>query len=127
MLRPLLVVLALAVACGQSRDTPGPGCDASLKLPPGFCAQVFYDSVGPARHLAVRKNGDVIVGVLDQRREAGGIVLLRDSDKDGRADAAQKFGEMGVHGVVLSGDSVLDASTATSVLRYHLTDSLLPK
>jgi glucose/arabinose dehydrogenase len=127
MLRPLLIVLAFVAACGRSRDTAGPGCDDSIKLPPGFCAKVFYDSVGPARHLVVRKNGDVIVGVLDQRREAGGIVLLRDSDKDGRADAAQKYGESGVHGLVLAGDSVLYASTASEVLRYRLTDSLLPK
>ena len=127
MLRPLAVSLALLAACNRNRASAGPGCDDSIKLPPGFCARIFSDSAGPGRHLVVRKNGDVIIGVLDQRREAGGIVLLRDSDKDGRADAAQRFGESGVHGVALSGDSVLYASTATDVLRYHLTDSLLPK
>jgi glucose/arabinose dehydrogenase len=128
MLRPLALSLLLVAACNRSRATSSTrGCDESIKLPPGFCALVFSDSAGPGRHLVVRKNGDVIVGVLDQRREPGGIVLLRDADKDGRADAAQRFGESGVHGLALSGDSVLFASTATQVLRYRLTDSLLPK
>ena len=49
-----------------------------LRLRESFCATVFSDSAGPARHLAVRKNGDVIVGVLDQRRQAGGVVMLRE-------------------------------------------------
>ena len=105
----------------------GPECDASIKLPDGFCAKIFSESAGPGRHLVVRKNGDVIVGVLDQRRVPGGIVILRDSDKDGHADAGQRFGDTGVHGVALSGDSVLYVSTAKDVLRYRLTDSLLPK
>lgn len=128
LFRPLALSLFLLAACTRDRATSaGSGCDESIKLPPGFCALVFSDSAGPGRHLVVRRNGDVIVGVLDQRRAPGGIVLLRDSDKDGRADAAQRFGETGVHGLVLSGDSILYASTATQVLRYRLTDSLLPK
>ena len=131
MLRPLVALaLVLLAACGHTRaELSRPWMrSTALTLPPGFCAHVFYDSAGLARHLVVRKNGDVIVGVLDQRREVGGIAIFRDTDKDGRrADAAQRFGEGGVHGVALSGDSVLYVSTASEVLRYHLTDSLLPK
>ena len=136
MHRPALPFLALATAtiavlaaCGRksaATSTTG-GCDETIKLPPGFCATVFADSAGPARHLAVRKNGDVIVGVLDQRRQPGGVLALRDADKDGHADEEQRYGDSGVHGVVLAGDSVLIVSTATAVLRYHLTDSLLPR
>lgn len=103
------------------------GCDESIKLPPGFCATIFSDSAGFARHLVVRKNGDVIVGMLDQRRQTGGVLVLRDADKDGHADHAEQFGESGVHGVALSGDSTLFVSTATEVIRYRLSDSLLPK
>ncbi len=118
-----------ALACrGRDAATSATGgCDPSLKLPQGFCATVFSESAGYARGIAVRKNGDVIVGMLDQRRQSGGVMILRDADKDGHADAAERFGEEGVHGVALANDSVLYVSTAGAVLRYRLTDSLLPR
>src|SRR3954471_11788163 len=106
MNRPLpLLALLFAAACGGKSDTTSAsgGCDTSIKLPPGFCATVFSDSAGPARHLVVRANGDVIVGVLDQRRQPGGVLVLRDANKDGHADAEARFGDAGVHGVVLAG------------------------
>src|SRR3954469_1499813 len=125
-----LATLALVIAgCARKPATTSTtgGCDPSIKLPPGFCATVFADSAGPARHLVVRRNGDVLVGVLDQRRQTGGVLALRDANKDGHADAEERFGESGVHGVTLDGDSTLIVSTATAVLRYRLTDSLTPK
>jgi glucose/arabinose dehydrogenase len=103
------------------------GCDESIKLPDGFCAVVFSESAGPVRHLVVRKNGDVIAGVLDLRRTTGGLLALRDTNHDGHADLAERFGEGGVHGVVLVGDSLLYASTGTGVLRYRFADSLTPR
>jgi glucose/arabinose dehydrogenase len=121
-----LTFIALAACRSAATSTTG-GCDESIKLPPGFCAIIFSDSAGLARHLVVRRNGDVIVGMLDQRRVAGGVLVLRDADKDGHADAAEQFGEGGVHGVALSGDSTLFVSTADAVIRYRLTDSMMPK
>jgi glucose/arabinose dehydrogenase len=124
----LFAILFALAACGRSAATSTTGgCDESIKLPPGFCATVFSDSAGFARHMVVRKNGDVIVGMLDQRRVAGGVLVLRDANKDGHADEAQQFGESGVHGIALSGDSTLFVSTASEVIRYRLSDSLLPK
>lgn len=127
MLRSRIALVALAAACG-GQAASARGCDPSITLPPGFCARVFADSAGPGRHLVVRRNGDVIVGVLGQRRMPGAVVVLRDADRDGRADTAQRFGETGagVHGVALWGDSTLYVSTASDVRRYRLTDSLLP-
>jgi glucose/arabinose dehydrogenase len=129
MSRSLRIVLfAVLAACSRSATTSATGgCDPAIKLPPGFCATVFSDSAGVARHLVVRKNGDVIVGTLDQRRQTGGVLVLRDADKDGHADAAEQFGETGVHGIALSGDSTLFVSTADEVIRYRLSDSLLPR
>jgi glucose/arabinose dehydrogenase len=80
--------------------------------------------VGPARHIAVRSNGDVYVGIVDQRRVPGGVLALRDTNHDGHADVSERFGETGVHGVVLQSDSTLLASTGDQVLRYHLTGTL---
>lgn len=125
-----LAVTALTVAaCGRSgaaAKTDANGCDTSIELPPGFCAVVFTDSAGPVRHLVVRKNGDVIAGVLDQRRQTGGIIAMRDTNRDGHADVLVRFDSTGaVHGLVLAGDSTLYASTAHEILRFHWTDSSL--
>ncbi|MEO6879292.1 MAG: sorbosone dehydrogenase [Gemmatimonadaceae bacterium] len=122
--------IALTTACSQRKSSvvsASGGCDASIKLPDGFCATVFSESAGPARELVVRKNGDVIAAVLDQRRSAGGVLALRDTNHDGHADLAEQFGESGSHGVVLDGDSTLYVSTATAILRYRFADSLTPK
>ena len=116
------LALFLLLAC----TTPAPkptGCDPSITLPPGFCALIFADSVGPARHIVVRSNGDVYVGITDQRRN-GGVLALRDTNKDGHADFQLRFGDAGVHGVVLESDSTLYASTTDAILRYRLADTL---
>jgi glucose/arabinose dehydrogenase len=122
----LVIALVVVASCRDKKAAPR-GCDATIKVPEGFCATVFSDSVPLARHIAVRKNGDVIVGLLDQRRQAGGVMILRDANRDGRVDQTMKFGESGVHGVALADDSVLYVSTATAVVRYRLSDSLAPK
>src|SRR5689334_7853946 len=130
ILTALVATIGVITACGGHKATAVSatgGCDQSIKLPTGFCAIVFSESAGPARHLVVRKNGDVIVGVLDLRRQVGGLLALRDTNKDGHADIAERFGDAAVHGVLLAGDSVLYASTATSILRYHFLDSLTPR
>jgi glucose/arabinose dehydrogenase len=124
------IAIALIAACGRrksSATSASGGCDETIKLPAGFCATVFAESAGPARHLAVRKNGDVIAGILDQRRQPGGVLMLRDSDRDGHADAETRFGESGAHGIALSEDSLLYTSTATAVIRYRLADTLGPR
>ena len=130
--RVVLGLFALAVtsvsACGRksAATSASGGCDDAIKLPAGFCALVFAESAGPVRHIVVRSNGDVLVGLLDQRRLPGGVLAFRDTNKDGHADLAEKFGDSGVHGLVLSGDTVLYASNASTVLRFRLTDSLMP-
>jgi len=89
-----LSTLLLAAACAShTAAAKDDSCDASITLPPGFCALVFADTVGPARHIVVRSNGDVYVGIVDQRRVPGGVLALRDTNKDGHADLKERFGE----------------------------------
>ena len=122
LLAGLLVTAITACSRRGSRVTSATGgCDASLKLPDGFCATVFAESAGPVRHIVVRNNGDVIAGVLNQRRLAGGVLVLRDTNHDGHADLAERVGEEGVHGVVLGSDSSLYASTAANVYHYRFS------
>ena len=77
------------------------GCDADnggITLPAGFCASVFADQLGHARHIAVSPNGDVYVNTwstnYNNRTNAPGgyIVALRDTDRDGHAETIQRFG-----------------------------------
>jgi glucose/arabinose dehydrogenase len=53
-----------------------------LKLPPGFKVSVFATGLGKPRILVVSDDGTVYA----TRREPGDIVMLRDTDGDGRAD-----------------------------------------
>src|SRR5277367_6661691 len=77
-----------------------PENDSGLKLPPGFCATVFADGVGHARHLVVASNGVVYVNTWsgryygnDKPHAGGFLVALQDTAGTGKADVNQRFGE----------------------------------
>ncbi len=127
LLRALLVLaglLAGAHAFAQPRVDCDPG-NGGIRLPAGFCATVFADHVGPARHIAVRANGDVYVS-LSRPYHGGGIAALRDTDGDGHADTVRYFGASGGTGIAIHGNALYFAST-TRIVRYPLPASgLLP-
>ena len=91
--------LGPAMAAGARAAVPCDEGNAGLTLPPGFCATVFADKLGAARHLAVLPNGDVFVNIragggggespLGTGKD-GGLVALRDADGDGHAESVQK-------------------------------------
>ena len=87
-----------------ARPSPSqPVCDddnGGLRLPEGFCAVVVARGIGNARHLAVAANGDVFVATSG---DSGGVVALRDTTGDGRADVTHKFGPSGGNGIALDG------------------------
>jgi glucose/arabinose dehydrogenase len=128
----ILITLSLGAARRFEADaeppalTPAavPECDpedAGLKLPPGFCAQVFADGLGRPRHLVVAPNGDVFAARRGSRRGGGavGIAALRDTDGDGVADVVKRFGEKGGTGIALYG-GYLYFGADDAVLRYPL-------
>ena len=61
-----------------------------LNLPPGFKAIIVAKNIGPARHIALRKNGDLFVR-LRAPFNKGSIVALRDTNKDLIYDDIQYF------------------------------------
>jgi glucose/arabinose dehydrogenase/mono/diheme cytochrome c family protein len=90
----------------QSTHTPGakdpvcPSDDSGLKLPPGFCATVFADDIGHARHMVVSPGGVVYVntwsGVYYGNKpphEGGFLVALQDKTGAGKAGVIERFGE----------------------------------
>jgi len=89
----VLSVLTLLTIPAVSRAQAGAaaGCaadNAGLKLPPGFCAGIFADTLRGARHLVVAPNGDVI---LSLQGRGGGLMVLRDDNKSGHADVIKKY------------------------------------
>lgn len=139
MRRSVLWAALLATACGGGDDgaqrEPGEGEAAApagacagdnggLVLPTGLCATVFADSVIGARHMAVSANG--VVYVRAQRDTlGGGLIALRDTDGDGRADERQRFEASRGTGAAIH-EGYLYFSTDTTVLRVALpTDGTL--
>src|SRR3989449_11001396 len=106
-----------------------PACDADnggITLPAGFCAVVVADQVGAPRHLAVASNGDLFVALAGRRGGAGGILALRDTSGDGKADVQQTFGSEGGTGIALA-KGALYLGTASTVYRYAMrAGSLAP-
>jgi glucose/arabinose dehydrogenase/mono/diheme cytochrome c family protein len=95
-----MLVLCAARAAAQTPTTTCPNDDSGLRLPPGFCASIFADGIGHARHLVVASNGVVYVNTWSGRYfgndvpHAGGfLVALQDTTGSGKADVNQRFGE----------------------------------
>lgn len=124
----LLIALAL-IQCTPAPDGPGGrAADGGLLLPDGFDAVVVVDSIGPARHLAVRENGD-IYAMLKRSYPDGTVVALRDTTGDGRADIVRKFGALENEGGWYTGAEIrgdyLYVSTSLRIYRYQLTPGRL--
>jgi glucose/arabinose dehydrogenase/mono/diheme cytochrome c family protein len=89
---------ALAADAAASADTCK-GDDSGLNLPAGFCATIFADGIGHARHLVVADSGVVYVNTWSGRYyggdtpHAGGfLVALKDTRGAGKADVNERFG-----------------------------------
>jgi glucose/arabinose dehydrogenase/mono/diheme cytochrome c family protein len=84
----------------ESKGQACPNDDSGLKLAAGFCATVFADDIGHARHMVVASNGVVYVNTWSGRYygndtpHAGGfLVALQDKSGAGKADVIERFGE----------------------------------
>lgn len=102
-----------------------PACEAGnggITLPPGFCATVFADKLGAARHPVAVPSGDVYIAMQPRTTGAAataGVAVLRDTDNDGKADKQEYFGPYGGGGIAIQGNHLyLDARAV--ILRYTL-------
>lgn len=153
---PVMILAALAVSACQrnergddGRDTTAmasgkgdttaacPSDNGGITLPSGFCATVFADTVGHARHMVVAPNGTVYVNTWSGRYygnapapRGGFLVALRDTTGDGVADVRMRFGDsvksggIGGTGIGLH-DGDLFAETNDRIVRYDLPDGAL--
>ena len=139
---PILALVAMA-ACDDQPTSPADAgssadlsaaqaitCDADnggITLPPGFCAVVVADLTlggepAAARHLAVTPAGNIFVAINSPRnvQPQFGIIGLRDSDGDGKADERATFSP-GLGGSGLAWDrGVLYFGANDRVLRFRL-------
>lgn len=133
----LFLCILAAPAHAQNTLPPAPhasACTAGLELPPGFCATVFADGAAGARHVVVAPNGDVFVNTQATRGRAtpggntqstsGGILALRDTNGDGKADVQEHFGVGGGTGIALAGN-LLYATAGNSIVRYRMAPGSL--
>lgn len=139
------IVLGACSGAPESAPAPAPAsappaepvaCDdtGGLSLPPGFCATLFADALGHARHMAVGADGTVYVNTWSGRYYRNAppptgafLVALRDTDGDGRADAIERFGATaeeggtGGTGIALHAGA-LYAEADDRIVRYPLAD-----
>src|SRR5690349_21537002 len=118
-----MAAVALVVVASYVRDRTA-SCDPRIEVPDGFCATVFADDVGPARHIAIAPNGAVYVATSREDRRTASIVALRDTNRDGVADERARFGSQGGSGIAISGDRLFFA-TVNDVYRYVLDSQAL--
>lgn len=114
--------------------------DSGLKLPAGFCATVFTEGIGHARHLVVSPSGGVYVNTwsgdyydFDKTHEEGFLVALQDKAGTGKADVVQRFRETvqtgGAGGVGIGMyKGAIYAEINDRIVRYALSaGSIVPK
>jgi glucose/arabinose dehydrogenase/mono/diheme cytochrome c family protein len=113
--------------------------DTGLQLPAGFCATVFADDIGHARHMVVAPSGVLYVNTWsgryygDDTPHAGGfLVAMEDKSGAGKADVIERFGETvqsggaGGTGIGLYKGSVY-AEINDRIVRYSLpAGSIVP-
>lgn len=131
--RRIISLLLVAVLCTwglrlEATYMAANHCDRDIggvSLPTGFCATVFADHLGVARHMAVDADGDVYVA-LEETVDGHGIAALKDSHGSGHADVIRYFGDDSGSGIALGGGYLYFASN-TAVFRYPLKPGeLLP-
>ena len=141
LIRYAVIATVLASLVGCSAEAPDPAAtnagpdvqtasldlaceldNAGITLPEGFCAVLVADEIGRARHLDVTEDGDVYVALREG--ENGGIVALRDTDGDGRADERAQFGDHYGTGIDVHDDHLYFGTNET-ILRYGMTPGQL--
>jgi glucose/arabinose dehydrogenase len=88
---------------------------AQLKVPAGFDISVFMDNFQQPRTMLLAPNGDVFVA----ESNAGSVVVLRDTNKDGTPDMRSVYAEglQGVFGMAFH-EGYLYLGRTDSIVRY---------
>lgn len=145
LIASLSVLACLSAAAAGSAEPAAPPAEAAscpgynggIVLSPGFCATVFADNIGHARHLVVAPNGVVYVNTWsgpyyrdDAPPAVGFLVALQDTKGTGEADRIEHFGDgvsqgsAGGTGIALY-HGALYAEVNDRIVRYALGSSAI--
>jgi glucose/arabinose dehydrogenase len=126
------LLLASLAGAAEPNAVACTGDNGGIQLPPGFCATVFADNLGHARHLVVSRDGVVYVNTWSgayyrTKPPAGGfLIALQDTRGDGHADVIRRFGDStddgsaGGTGIALY-DNALYFEQNDRIMRYRLS------
>ncbi len=125
----------------RSMSSGPPACanDAGLKLPAGFCASIFADSLGHVRHMVAAPDGVLYVNTWSGRYygnspppPGGFLIALQDTAGGASANVIRRFGAMpatgghGGTGIALY-DGYLYAELNDRIVRYRMrAGSIVP-
>jgi glucose/arabinose dehydrogenase/mono/diheme cytochrome c family protein len=126
----IFIMIAFMFSCGFD-DEPKHNIipeedNGGILLPDKFGAAVVIDSLGRGRHLVVNENGDIYVHLRKLTKDGHGIIALRDTSGDGRADISKGYSKVTGTGIELHND-YLYYSSRTEVYRSPMVKGqLLP-
>ena len=116
-----------------------PETNSGITLSPGFCASIFADNIGHARHLVVSPSGVVYVNTWsgnyynsDPIPPGGFLVALKDTKSTGKADVVKRFGESKAEGAaggtgIALYQGAIYAEMNDRIMRYTLaTNAIVP-
>jgi glucose/arabinose dehydrogenase len=95
--------------------------NAGLKLPNGFKATLFADTIGSARHISITQNGVLFAKLMYPNKAGKSIVRLEDANNDGIADKVSGWANYGGTGIFVRGKN-LYATSDNDVYLYQLND-----
>src|SRR6185503_3488380 len=100
--------------------------NGGIALPEGFCATIFADGLGKARHIAVTPKGYVFIAVAASVPGATDdhVVALFDADDNGVAEQQATFSDVGGNGIAWS-DGALYVAANDRIVSYKLPDGQL--
>jgi glucose/arabinose dehydrogenase len=123
VLTALLVLFPAARTTAPAVEPPTPQCapdNGGITLPAGFCAVTVAEKLGQPRHIVVMPNGDLFVSA-----NRAGVIALRDTTGDGRADVVQDWATGYGSSEVRYWNGHLYTETGTAILRYPLEENSL--
>ena len=120
----MLVLLAvLTTQCKQNskEKVAAPINETDIVIPEDFSIEVVAKDLGNLRHMTVSKNGDIYVN-RSKLKDDKGIILLKDTDNDGKIDTEKQFGNLPGTGILIKG-GYLYTSSNSGVYRYKLNEN----
>lgn len=100
--------------------------NAGITLPDKFGALAVVDTLGHGRHMTIHQNGDIYLHLSRLNNTGNGIVVLRDTTGDGRADIIKGYDTIPGTGIELH-NGYLYYSDRTHVYRAKMTEGeMLP-